>query len=1005
MYTPGLIIQIIIALVFIFADIYLFYLPEKNKNSKYLIALVTAIVLGMGTMILSLVPVIPGSVAVILRKISIGFIILSSFRKIRLLRSYLKIREGVWIERILGFINIVLIAVTLLTSNAYTGDYVSDSAGNRTFIQGSSMVAVYLVVILDLAYSLALFIKSSLSRKFNEVIRTYGILILSLVFGLTLWALVIRGGADTGSVFFYESAFFTGSILYHSYREKIINFRMTDFPIKTKITLPLFFVTVFFVIISNILLMHKGVTAIDSEVSSKLELAVDSRKRHLDYVVEKKLERLRVSLNDPVLLKELSDFYNSPTENNKEIIREQVQNIEESGHDLDLVMIAEKDGTVLVSSESSFENTNISGEAYFAPDDWGYNLNFEPSDGIPEEIVLSGPIITENEITGIFVMKGSMQSIQDITLAEEGFDEGAEIYLIDMSGRLLTPIKNEPYVEEIDSTPAAGCFFDDGVEVNPEIYSNYSDDDVLGYYDQLTNVNWCLVAEIDEDVATANSRILLYELGLILIALFAIMQISINVVSGLITRPISNLIDEIKIVERGNFNHTVDTGTTDEIGKLSKAFDKVTKAVVKSRSEVQKKVEEQTRFLKESGEKLESQKSALLNLLEDIDEEKKEVKKTARELEKFKMAVENASDAVVITDADGIVLYVNNATEAITGFSKEEIIGKKAGTSELWGGRMELKFYERMWDTIKNKKARFSDEFENRRKSGAIYYAWANIAPILNENNDVQFIVAIQRDITKERQVDKAKTEFVSLASHQLRTPLSAIAWYAEMLLSGDVGKLNKEQKDFVEEIYNGNKRMVELVEALLNVSRIELGTFVVDPEPTDIKELSKGVVEEFKHVIEDKKLKFKENYGKKIPEMMVDPKLTRIIFQNLISNAVKYTSEEGDIDLSVKVVPKDTKVDGNKTSEDSLHVMVKDSGVGIPEHQQDKIFQKLFRADNVKESDTKGSGLGLYIVKSIVDHSGGEIWFKSKSSEGTIFHVLLPVKGMRKKEGTKALD
>jgi signal transduction histidine kinase len=253
--------------------------------------------------------------------------------------------------------------------------------------------------------------------------------------------------------------------------------------------------------------------------------------------------------------------------------------------------------------------------------------------------------------------------------------------------------------------------------------------------------------------------------------------------------------------------------------------------------------------------------------------------------------------------------------------------------------------------------------------------------------------VVVFRDVTKEREVDKAKTEFVSLASHQLRTPLSAVNWYAEMLLAGDVGKLNDEQKKYIDEIYKGNQRMVDLVNALLDVSRIELGTFAISPEPTQLTDISKSIIKELKPEIKKKNQVVSEDYEKNLPKINVDQKLIRIVIQNLLSNAVKYTPEKGRIGIEMK------------TSGANIEIKVADTGYGIPKPQQKDIFTKLFRADNVRQKDTEGTGLGLYIVKNIVEQSGGKISFDSTEDKGTTFYVTIPLGGMNKKEGTRVLE
>jgi PAS domain S-box-containing protein len=379
--------------------------------------------------------------------------------------------------------------------------------------------------------------------------------------------------------------------------------------------------------------------------------------------------------------------------------------------------------------------------------------------------------------------------------------------------------------------------------------------------------------------------------------------------------------------------------------------------------------------------------------------------KEKKELEKFQLAVQGASDHIVITDHDGICLYMNDAAEKTTGFKRKEVLGKKVGTRENWGGLMDKKTYEKLWKRIKKDKKVFIGEVRNKRKNGELYDAKANIAPIVNEKGKVAFFVGIERDVTKEKQIDKAKTEFVSLASHQLRTPLSAINWYVEMLMDGDAGEINKEQKKYLDEIYAGNQRMVTLVNSLLNVSRLELGTFMVEPEEVDIIDLSKSVVGELKPKTIEKKQKIKENYAKKLPKIKADPKLLRIILQNLLSNSAKYTPEKGEIEVEIKPLKKGTKVQKKIIKEESIFIKISDNGYGIPQKQQNKIFTKLFRAENITDKDAEGTGLGLYIIKEIVDHSKGMIWFESKEDKGTAFYVVLPLKGMKKKEGTRALE
>jgi PAS domain S-box-containing protein len=357
-------------------------------------------------------------------------------------------------------------------------------------------------------------------------------------------------------------------------------------------------------------------------------------------------------------------------------------------------------------------------------------------------------------------------------------------------------------------------------------------------------------------------------------------------------------------------------------------------------------------------------------------------------LRKFQLAVENASDHIIITDRDGNILFANKAASTITGYPIKEMIGKRPS---LWGKQMPPEFYKDMWHRIKELKETFVGEVTNRRKNGELYVAEARISPIVDASGSVIFFIGIERDITKAKEVDRAKTEFVSLASHQLRTPLSIINWYTEMLLGGDKGELDEGQREYVREIHNSGHRMIDLVNALLNASRIDMGTLAISPKPTDFGAVADVVISELLPQIEKKKLSVTKDYDA-VPKIDADPDLVRVIFQNLISNAVKYTPDKGKISVIVEL------------RDEEVVIKVEDNGYGIPEGQQSKIFTKLFRADNAREVDPDGTGLGLYIVKAIADASGGRAWFKSKEGKGSTFYVALPAIGMKTKKGSKGL-
>ena len=272
-------------------------------------------------------------------------------------------------------------------------------------------------------------------------------------------------------------------------------------------------------------------------------------------------------------------------------------------------------------------------------------------------------------------------------------------------------------------------------------------------------------------------------------------------------------------------------------------------------------------------------------------------------------------------------------------------------------------------------------------KNGSLVAVRITVTPIIL-NNEVIGAILDFADITKEKEIDRAKTEFASLASHQLRTPLSSLSLASELLFPEIKGKLDKEQNKYLRIIDDSVKEMIVLTEELLNISRIEMGTLAVTPEPTNLNSFLDDLLKNFSIQISSKKLELIKNFDENIPKINIDQKLFRQVVDNLISNAIKYNKNNGKIEVSVK------------TNKDDIVICVSDSGYGIPKHQHSQIFKKFFRSDNVLKSETKGTGLGLYIVKSLVEQYGGQISFESEENKGSAFCFTVPLEGMKPKTG-----
>ncbi|MBI3443556.1 HAMP domain-containing histidine kinase, partial [Candidatus Woesebacteria bacterium] len=251
----------------------------------------------------------------------------------------------------------------------------------------------------------------------------------------------------------------------------------------------------------------------------------------------------------------------------------------------------------------------------------------------------------------------------------------------------------------------------------------------------------------------------------------------------------------------------------------------------------------------------------------------------------------------------------------------------------------------------------------------------------------------LEGNIEKLKAIDKLKNEFISLASHQLRTPLTAMKWFLEMMVNGEMGEVSLPQKGGLENIYKSNERMIALVNALLNVSRLDTGRVAVNPRPTRLRELVDSVTSDFQVMIKNKNFQIILNEAPNLPQISIDPQLIRIVYSNLLSNAIRYTPAGGQITISL--YPK----------ENFIISEIKDTGYGIPQTEQGRVFEKFFRASNIVRIDTEGTGLGLYLTRAIIESSGGKIWFESIEGRGTTFYFSLPLEGSLAKPGEVGVE
>ncbi|HTE22589.1 MAG TPA: ATP-binding protein [Candidatus Limnocylindria bacterium] len=232
----------------------------------------------------------------------------------------------------------------------------------------------------------------------------------------------------------------------------------------------------------------------------------------------------------------------------------------------------------------------------------------------------------------------------------------------------------------------------------------------------------------------------------------------------------------------------------------------------------------------------------------------------------------------------------------------------------------------------------------------------------------------LTRTNEKLRALDETKDDFISMASHQLRTPLTSVKGYLSMVLEGDVGKLSPRQAKLLDQAFVSSQRMVYLIADLLNVSRLRTGKFVIEAKPTNLAEVIEGEVEQLVETAAARGLKLTYKKPAQFPDLMLDETKIRQVIMNFVDNAIYYTRDGGHITVSLSETPQ------------SIQFNVIDDGIGVPKHEQHHLFTKFYRAGNARKARPDGTGLGLFMAKKVVIAQGGSILFRSTEGKGSTF-------------------
>lgn len=444
---------------------------------------------------------------------------------------------------------------------------------------------------------------------------------------------------------------------------------------------------------------------------------------------------------------------------------------------------------------------------------------------------------------------------------------------------------------------------------------------------------------LDSTKATVNSTIFSRVMLSLVILLVGVAFAFISVLR--LTKDLKLLRNLAEEVRRGNLKAKTNIKSGDEIGDLAKSFNQMTENLLKSRQGMEEKVKE-----------LSAEHGKLASLVESV------------------------RLGVVMVDLSLNVILANSAAKKVFGKPAAKNITFKDLSSKLVSSvdiSQALSYYVHTGTPLNIQEVTIDDR-----------YFRLFMSPVRDIVEKV-FIgaVVIMEDITEQKKLDKMRTEIVSITSHQLRTPSTIIKGNLEMVLGGDVGEVNKDQKELLEDTYLGNERMIRLINDLMDVAKIDEGKFKVALEPAQLEDTVAEVVKNLMPLAQEKKVSLAYTHSSSpLPPVKINRQRVSQVIQNIIDNAIKYSSIDDKGKVSIEIQ------EGSKF----LEFIVKDNGIGIPANEQDKMFERFSRGSNSTKLDPGGgSGLGLYIAKAVVEQGGGRIWFESKEGEGTIFHATFP--------------
>ncbi|MFN2283312.1 MAG: ATP-binding protein [Anaerolineae bacterium] len=347
------------------------------------------------------------------------------------------------------------------------------------------------------------------------------------------------------------------------------------------------------------------------------------------------------------------------------------------------------------------------------------------------------------------------------------------------------------------------------------------------------------------------------------------------------------------------------------------------------------------------------------------------------ELSREEAILESMAEGILVSDAEGRFILLNQAAERILEVRREDVLRKPVKDI------LSLPTLQSELDP--ESLVSLDQHFETTFTLGDRHIR-VSAAPVLLKNTERLGVVAILQDITREYLAERSKREFVDSISHELRTPLTAIKGYTEVMLSGMVGELPVSYQQFLGVIRENTTRMASMTDNIISVAEIEKGHVGLNYQKAEVPVLAEEVVNRYRERIEERLLTVDLDMPDDLPRVEADPNRLRLIFDNLLSNAIKFTYPDGQITVGARAIY------GTLGQPTYFSIWISDTGIGIPLDEQALIWQRFHRVENPLSLEAGGLGIGLTIVKALVEAHGGRVWVDSAPERGSTFTVLLPI-------------